>query len=76
MQPGIVTVHGVVVRGYRVASQKSKDYPYGTIDKQKPVFKELDLDLERFYSGTLNISIARSEEHTSELKSPCVRKII
>jgi hypothetical protein len=58
MQPGIVTVHGVVVRGYRVASQKSKDYPYGTIDKQKPVFKELDLDLERFYSGTLNISIA------------------
>lgn len=58
MRPGIVSVRGIVVRGYRVASQKSKDYPYGTIDKQKPVFKNLGLDLERFYSGTLNISIA------------------
>ena len=55
MPPGIVTVRGIVVRGYRVASQKSKDYPYGTIVKQKPVFKDLGLDLERFYSGTLNI---------------------
>lgn len=57
MQPKIITIRGIVVRGHRVASQKSKDYPYGTIDKQKPVFKELGLDLERFYSGTLNISI-------------------
>ena len=58
MQPGIVSVRGIIVRGYRVASQKSKDYPYGTIDKQKPVFKNLGLDLERYYSGTLNVSIA------------------
>ncbi len=51
-------VRGVIVEGHRVASQKSRDYPYGTIEKQKPVFKELGLDLERFYSGTLNVSIA------------------
>jgi hypothetical protein len=53
-----ISVRGIIVEGHRVASQKSKDYPYGTIEKQKPVFKELGLDLERFYSGTLNISIA------------------
>ena len=58
MQPGIITVRGIVVQGYRVASQKSKDYPYGTIVKQKPVFKNLGLDLDRFYAGTVNISIA------------------
>jgi hypothetical protein len=53
-----ISVRGIIVEGHRVASQESKDYPYGTIEKQKPVFKELGLDLERFYSGTLNISIA------------------
>ncbi len=58
MQAGFLSVSGEVVPGYRVASQPSKDYPYGTIDKQKPIFKSLGLDLDRFYSGTLNISIA------------------
>jgi hypothetical protein len=53
-----ISVRGIIVEGHRVASQKSKDYPYGTIEKQKPVFKELGLDLGQFYSGTLNISIA------------------
>ena len=67
MQPGVVSVQGIVVRGHQVASQKSKDYPYGTIDKQKPVFKNLGLDLERFYSGTLNISIA---PHTFAMTDP------
>jgi len=52
------SVYGVIVEGHRVAAQKSKDYPYGTIEKQKPHFKELGLDLDRFYSGTLNVSIA------------------
>ena len=58
MPSEIITVNGIVVRGYRVASQKSRDYPYGTIDKQKPFFKKLGLNLDRFYSGTLNIFIA------------------
>jgi hypothetical protein len=54
----LTTVRGVVVAGYRVASGPSKDYPYGTLEKQIPLFKERGLDLERFYPGTLNISIA------------------
>ncbi len=58
MPSSLFTVQGIVVQGYRVASHKSTDYPYGTIDKQKPFFSKLGLDLERFYSGTLNISIA------------------
>jgi hypothetical protein len=48
----------VIVEGYRVASGPSKDYPYGSLEKQIPLFKESGLDLTRFYYGTLNISIA------------------
>ena len=51
-------VYGVVVAGYRVASGPSKDYPYGTLEKQIPLFKQLGLNLERFHPGTLNVSIA------------------
>ncbi len=51
-------VSGIVIPGYRVASGPSKDYPYGTLEKQIPLFKQRGLDLERFYYGTLNISIA------------------
>ena len=39
-------VTGVVVEGYRVASGPSKDYPYGSLEKQIPLFKERGLDLE------------------------------
>ncbi len=51
-------VSGIVVRGHRVASRPSREYPYGTIEKQKPHFAARGLDLSRFYPGTLNISIA------------------
>jgi hypothetical protein len=51
-------VSGVVLEGYRVASGPSKDYPYGSLEKQVPLFKKRGLDLERFYLGTLNVSIA------------------
>ena len=60
-------VSGVIVEGYRVASGPSKDYPYGSLEKQIPLFKERGLDLERFYFGTLNVSIA---PHTFEIVSP------
>lgn len=54
-----VTVRGNLVKGYRVASQPSRDYPeYGTIEKQKPIFKELGFnDIDKVYNGTLNILI-------------------
>jgi len=52
-----ITLRGVVVKGHRVASRPSDVYPYGTLEKQKPFFKDLGLDLEHFYNGTLNLSI-------------------
>ena len=51
-------VSGLVLEGYRVASGPSKDYPYGSLEKQIPLFKERGLDLEVFYYGTLNVSIS------------------
>ena len=52
-----IPVHGIVIAGHRVASQPSEDYPYSTIEKQKPYFKERGLDLDAYFTGTLNISI-------------------
>lgn len=49
---------GILTRGYQVASRPSQDYPYSTLEKQKPYFKELGLDLHPYFNGTLNISIA------------------
>ena len=54
----LTVVSGVIVAGYKVASGPSKDYPYGTLERQIPLFKQRGLDLERFYYGTLNVSIA------------------
>ncbi|MGZ6346079.1 MAG: hypothetical protein ACXWNC_00715 [Anaerolineales bacterium] len=58
MQKDIVQVSGIVVEGHRVASGPSKVYPYGTLVRQKPYFNARGLDLDRFFTGTLNISIA------------------
>ena len=49
---------GILTRGHQVASGPSKDYPYSTLEKQKPYFKKLGLDLYPYFNGTLNISIA------------------
>ena len=51
------TLRGIVIQGYRVASGPSKDYPYGALDRQRPIFKERGLDLEGFFNGTLNIDL-------------------
>jgi hypothetical protein len=51
-------VKGIIIKGHRVASQPSAVYPYPTLEKQKPYFREYGLDLDRFFLGTLNISIA------------------
>ena len=52
-----ISVHGVIVQGYRVASGPSKDYPYGALDKQRPFFKEGGLDLGDYFNGSLNIDV-------------------
>lgn len=50
-------VHGVLAKGYRVASGPSKDYPYGALDRQRPIFASRGLDLSEYFNGTLNIDI-------------------
>jgi hypothetical protein len=52
------TIPGRLMRGHQVASRPSKDYPYSTLEKQKPFFKVLGLNLYEYFNGTLNISIA------------------
>ena len=62
-----MVVSGEIVAGYHVASGPSKDYPYGTLEKQIPLFKQFGLNLERFHLGTLNVSIAPA---TFEMVNP------
>jgi hypothetical protein len=50
-------LHGILVQGHRVASGPSKDYPYGSLDRQRPIFKARGLDLDDYFNGTLNIDI-------------------
>jgi len=57
MTPKWTRVRGVAVEGYRVASGASKDYPYGTLERQRPIFKARGLDLDGYFNGTLNIDI-------------------
>jgi len=51
------SLSGIVVQGYRVASGPSQDYPYGALDRQRPIFKSRGLDLSGYFNGTLNIDI-------------------
>ncbi len=56
-----VFLEGRIVRGHQVASRPSKAYPYSSLEKQKPHFKNRGLDLSPYFNGTLNISIAPLE---------------
>ncbi len=40
-----------------MASGPSKDYPYGALERQRPLFKARGLDLHGCFNGTLNIDI-------------------
>ena len=64
-----VTITGIVERGHQVASGNAKDSPYerGTLEIQLPFFRDLGLDLDGFYLGTINISIA---PHTFKFWQP------
>jgi len=52
-----IPLHGILKQGYRVASGPSADYPYGALDRQRPLFKRGGLDLNGCFNGTLNIDI-------------------
>lgn len=63
-----ILLKGILMQGYRVASGPSAAYPeYGSIEKQKPYFKALGLDLDAMFDGTLNISI---EPYAFEMAEP------
>jgi hypothetical protein len=53
-----ILLPGILVQGHQVASRPSRAYPYSSLEKQKPFFKKLGLDLHEYFNGTLNISIA------------------
>ena len=57
MPPNWTLLPGTLARGYRVASGPSRDYPYGALDRQRPLFKARGLDLDSYFNGTLNIDI-------------------
>ncbi len=52
-----MTITGILVQGHQVASRPSAAYPYSSLEKQKPHFKDRGLDLSAYFNGTLNISI-------------------
>jgi|GEM_PF-217766 len=51
-------LHGKLAQGYRVASGPSADYPYGALDRQRPLFAARGLDLSEYFNGTLNVDIS------------------
>ena len=51
-------VHGKLAQGYRVASGPSADYPYGALDRQRPLFAARGLDLSATFNGSLNVDIS------------------
>ena len=51
------SIPGRIAQGYRVASGPSADYPYGALDRQRPIFASRGLDLSSYFNGTLNIDI-------------------
>lgn len=66
MKQSWIRLTGRLVQGHQVASRPSKDYPYSALEKQKPCFKNLGLDLYSYFNGTLNISIAPLEFEMSK----------
>ena len=60
-------LHGILAQGYRVASGPSADYPYGALDRQRPIFASHGLDLSNYFNGTLNVDISPS---TFMMKNP------
>jgi hypothetical protein len=53
-------INGTVVRGHGVASGCAGDprFPAGTLGLQLPIFASLGLQLDGFYHGTINVSVA------------------
>ena len=59
-----------VIPGYRVASGQNRDarFPGGTLKMQAPFFRELGVDLDAYFPGTVNVSIAPNRYRTVEAR--------
>jgi hypothetical protein len=55
-----LVINGVVVEGHAVASGQSTISPYkgGSLRMQLPFFQKLNIPLEDFYLGTINVDIS------------------
>jgi hypothetical protein len=62
-----IPLHGRLARGYRVASGPSADYPYGALDRQRPIFAARGLDLGAYFNGSLNVDVS---PHTFKMMKP------
>ncbi len=53
-------IEATLIKGHQVASGTAPGvfYGQGTINLQKPFFKDLGLNLDDYYNGTLNFNIA------------------
>ena len=60
-------IHGRLAQGYRVASGPSADYPYGALERQRPLFAARGLDLSAYFNGSLNVDI---RPHTFKMMKP------
>ena len=50
-------IRGFLLEAYRLASGPSADYPYGALERQRPIFKSRGLHLDRCFNGPLNIDL-------------------
>ena len=53
-------ISGTIVEGHGVASGRADDdrFPEGTLALQWPIFEAFGVDLEGYFKGTINISVA------------------
>ena len=64
------TTNTILTKGYGVASGKAEESPYpaGTIAMQRPLFRDLGLDLYSLHPATLNLSIAPKQMQVTRPK--------
>jgi hypothetical protein len=68
-----IKVKGCVKKGYGVASGQAQNprFPQGTIEMQKPFFRDRGLDLSGYFPGTINLSIAPYKYEIEQAKYTC-----
>jgi hypothetical protein len=65
-----IQVKGHVKTGYGVASGQAQNprFPQGTIEMQKPFFRDRGLDLSAYFAGSINLSIAPCKYEIKQAK--------